>query len=115
MGPEIHAVTGAYGFTGKYIAARLLKAGKTARTLTNSLNREHPFGDKVPAFPLDFDDERELIRSLRGVSVLYNTYWVRFQAAGFSFEQALKNTKTLFSAARQADVGRIVHISITNP
>ena len=33
---EIHAVTGAFGCSGRYIARRLLQAGKTVRTLTNS-------------------------------------------------------------------------------
>jgi NADH dehydrogenase len=49
------------------------------------------------------------------VSVLYNTYWVRFNHRSFTHQQAVTNTKTLFSAARNAGVRRIVHLSITNP
>jgi NADH dehydrogenase len=49
------------------------------------------------------------------VSVLYNTYWVRFNAKTFTFASALKNVMTLFSSAKRAGVERIVHISITNP
>ena len=52
---------------------------------------------------------------LRGVSTLYNTYWVRFNHGTFSHQMAVQNTKTLFSAAKKAGVQRIVHVSITNP
>jgi nucleoside-diphosphate-sugar epimerase len=45
----IHAVTGAYGYSGKYIAQRLLDAGETVITLTNSLARPNPFGDRIMA------------------------------------------------------------------
>ena len=31
---ELHVVTGALGYSGKYIAKRLLAEGKTVRTLT---------------------------------------------------------------------------------
>ncbi|MGH8024447.1 MAG: NAD-dependent epimerase/dehydratase family protein, partial [Limisphaerales bacterium] len=49
------AVTGAFGYSGRYIARRLLDAGHTVMTLTNSANRENPFGDKVRVFPFNFD------------------------------------------------------------
>ena len=52
---------------------------------------------------------------MQGVSVLYNTYWVRFNHKGFSYEDAVKNTLAMFSAAGEAGVQRIVHLSITNP
>ena len=41
---ERHVVTGAFGYSGRYIAERLLQAGKHVRTLTNSPNREHRLG-----------------------------------------------------------------------
>ncbi len=44
---EIHAVTGAFGYSGRYIATRLLEQGRTVITLTNSVNRANPFGGKV--------------------------------------------------------------------
>jgi uncharacterized protein YbjT (DUF2867 family) len=111
----IHAVTGAYGYTGKYIAQRLLDQGQTVRTLTNSLSRANPFGDRVQALPFDFDRPSLLAEHLRGVAVLYNTYWVRFNHRLFKQTDAVDNTLTLIEAARQAGVQRIVHVSITNP
>ena len=109
------AVTGAFGYSGRYIAGRLLKAGKEVITLTNSLKRENPFGSGVRAFPLAFDQPEKLAASLKSVDVLFNTYWVRFNHRQFTHEQAVQNTLALFNAARQAGVRRIVHVSITNP
>ena len=83
--------------------------------LTNSVNRENPFGGKVQAFPLAFDQPDKLAAALAGVDVLYNTYWVRFNHRMFTHAQAVANTLVLFEAARRAGVRRVVHVSITNP
>ena len=112
---ELHVVTGAFGYSGKYIAERLLEAGCRVRTLTNSAHRPNPFGGRVEARPFDFDDRARLVESLQGATVLYNTYWVRFNSAGFTHAAAVENTRTLFRAAREAGVERVVHVSITNP
>ena len=112
---DVHAVTGAFGYSGKYIAQRLLAEGRSVITLTNSLRRENPFGERVRVHPFNFDAPEKLAESLRGVSVLYNTYWVRFNHGGFTHADAVRNTETLFRAAKAAGVGRVVHVSITNP
>ena len=108
-------VTGAFGYSGRYIAKRLLDAGHNVITLTNSVGRENPFGSKVRAFPFHFDEPGRLRASLQGVEVLINTYWVRFDHARFTHDEAVRNTKILFQAAKEAGVRRIVHVSITNP
>lgn len=112
---ELHVVTGAFGYSGKYIASRLLKAGKKVHTLTNSPNRSNPFGGEVTASPFHFDDVGNMTSSLDGASVLYNTYWVRFNHRDFTHQDAVENTIKLFRAAKEAGLRRIVHISITNP
>ncbi len=112
---ELHVVTGAFGYSGRHIAARLIRAGRRVRTLTNSPNREHPFGERVEPHPFHFDRPDRLEASLQGAAVLYNTYWVRFNHRDFRYSEAIENTRTLFAAARRANVGRIVHVSITNP
>ena len=115
MNKQIHAVTGAFGYSGKYIAQRLLAEGRQVITLTNSLHRENPFGQQVQAFPFHFDEPDKLAATLRDVEVLYNTYWVRFNHDDFAHETAVSNTLALFKAAQEAGVERIVHVSITNP
>jgi NADH dehydrogenase len=84
-------------------------------TLTNSLKRPNPFGEKVPAFSFHFERPELLTESLRGTDSLINTYWVRFDHRLFTHNEAVTNTKILFQAARDAGVRRIVHVSITNP
>jgi len=112
---SVFAVTGAFGYSGRYIAQRLLGQGKKVVTLTNSPRRGDPFGGGVEAFPLCFDAPEKLAKSLEGVSVLFNTYWVRFNHARFTHEEAVRNTRILFQAAKSAGVERVVHVSITNP
>ncbi len=112
---ELHVVTGALGYSGKYITRRLLDAGRRVRTLTGSPDRPNPFGDRLDVRPFDFDNSSGLIESLRGAAVLYNTYWVRFNHERFQHAAAVENTLKLFHAAKEAGVGRVVHVSITNP
>lgn len=108
-------VTGAFSYTGRFITQRLLRAGHVVRTLTGHPDRPNPFGHLVSVAPLAFDDRSALVGSLRGADVLYNTYWVRFARGPVSFDRAVVHTKVLIEAAQEAEVRRIVHISITNP
>ena len=112
--PELNVVTGAFGYTGKYITSRLLSMGKRVRTLTGHPDRHNPFGNQVRVSPFNFDNQIEQIKSLQGATTLYNTYWVRFSYGEVTFDKAIENTKTLIKAAEEAGVSRIIHISITN-
>jgi NADH dehydrogenase len=109
------AVTGAFSYSGKYITRRLLDRGEEVITLTGHPNRPDPFDGKVKAYPLDFEDQGELVTSLQGVDTFYNTYWVRFDKGDNTQPRAVENTRNLVRAAVDAGVQRIVHISITNP
>lgn len=109
------AVTGAFGYSGRYIARHLLDAGHSVLNLTNSGNRPNPFGERVEVSPFHFDEPSQLCRALQGVQVLVNTYWVRFDHRLFTHAQAVANTKVLLQTAREAGVRRVVHVSITNP
>jgi len=114
-GPQLHVVTGAFGYSGKYIARRLLEAGHRVRTLTNSPRRRNPFGERIEVRPFDCWSRFRLATSLQGATVLYNTYWVRFNHADFTHAAAVENTRRLFEAAGDAGIQRVVHLSITNP
>ena len=83
-GLGVHVVSGAFGYSGKYIAQRLLAAGHEVLTLTNSPSRTNLFGDKVRAVPFHFNQPDRLTESLRGVGCLINTYWVRFDHRRFT-------------------------------
>ncbi|MDL2268278.1 NAD-dependent epimerase/dehydratase family protein, partial [Desulfovibrio sp. OttesenSCG-928-G15] len=62
-GGGAHAVTGAFGFTGKYLAQRLLNSGKRVLTLTASPQRPNPFGDAVEARTFDFSRAEAMVEA----------------------------------------------------
>lgn len=109
------AVTGAFGYSGKYIARTLLTQGHEVITLTSKPDHLDPFNGQVAASPFNFEQPEKLVETLRGVDVLINTYWVRFDHGKNTYHQAVSNTRTLFQAAKEAGVQRVVHVSITNP
>ena len=112
--PKNAVVTGAFSYTGRYVARRLLEQGVSVRTLTRSTGRESPFGGMVKPFPLDFSDPDGLRLSMEGVGILCNTYWVRFGRGGTTFDQAVENSKVLFDDAANAGVERVVHFSVAS-
>lgn len=108
-------VTGAFSFTGRFIARRLMAQERRIKTLTNHAHREGTEDIKAEVAPLQFSNRDALVESLRGADVLYNTYWVRFRHRGINFGDAIANTRILMSAALAAGVRRVVHISVSNP
>jgi uncharacterized protein YbjT (DUF2867 family) len=115
MEPGFDVVTGAFSFTGRFIAGRLLAGGRRVRTLTNHPQRPGAHEIDVDVAPLQFTDRAALVESFRGAEVFYNTYWVRFRHGGIGFGDAVANTRTLMSAAAEAGVRKVVHISVSNP
>ena len=113
--PGFDVVTGAFSYTGRFIARKLLDDGRRVRTLTNHPHRPGAQELEVDVAPLDFTDRTALVESLRGADVFYNTYWVRFYHGGIGFGDAVANTRILMSAAAEAGVRKVVHISVSNP
>jgi uncharacterized protein YbjT (DUF2867 family) len=109
----VDVVTGAFSFTGRYVAARLLEDGREVRALTRKPQSDSPFGGRVEAFPLDFADRDALATALRGADTLFNTYWIRAPDRLTTFESAVRRSEGLVEAARLAGVGRIVQLSVT--
>ena len=108
-------VTGAFSFTGRFIARRLLAQERRIKTLTNHARRPGTEDITAGVAPLQFTDRDALVESLRGADVLYNTYWVRFQHGPVHFGEAVANTRILLGAARDAGVRKVVHVSVSNP
>lgn len=109
---EIHAVTGPFSYTGKYIARRLRQKGIAVRGLARNIPSEP---EDIDCRKLQFSDPYRLAADLHGTKVLYNIYWIRFARGGSSFDGAVRNTSVLSVAAKNAGVQRIVHISVSNP
>lgn len=115
MSRRVHAVTGAFGYSGSHIARLLLDRGEQVRTLTGHPGRPDPFGGRVEVARFRFDEPSAMRDALADVRVLYNTYWIRFDHGAATFAQAVEDNRALFRAAVDAGVERIVHASITNP
>jgi len=126
---ETIVITGAFSYTGRYATRILVERGYGVRTLTGHPERKPPllpnsgrslapgtsnFDQPISAFPYDFENPGSLRKSLEGASTLINTYWVRFPRRGVTFDTAVRNSRTLIHAARDAGVKRIVHVSIAN-
>ena len=112
--PPRDVVTGAFSFTGSYVAERLLARGRGVTTLTNHPDRPAPFADAVRVEPYRFDDPDALAASLDGAEVLYNTFWIRDPRAGSPPGDAVRYSRRLVEAAEAAGVERVVHLSVSN-
>jgi NADH dehydrogenase len=112
---DLDVVTGVYSYTGGFIAQELLRGGREVRTLSRRPEPGHPLAGKVQEGALQFADRDRLLRDLAGADTLYNTYWIRYEQGGRSFDAAVRNTRTLVEAARDAGIRRVVHISVSNP
>jgi NADH dehydrogenase len=115
MRRDVHAITGAFGYSGRHLAQVLLERGVRVRTLTGHPDRPDPFGGRVEVRPLPFGDPAALRAELADVRVLYDTYWIRFERGASTFARAVENGRALLRAAAESGVERIVHVSITNP
>jgi uncharacterized protein YbjT (DUF2867 family) len=111
---DFDVVTGASGYTGRYITRLLLSRGRRVRTLTGHPARANPFGDQIESAPFNFDRPDDLARSLEGADTVFNTYWIRFPYGGQTFDSAVENTRVMIAAATRAGVRKFVHISVTN-
>jgi uncharacterized protein YbjT (DUF2867 family) len=108
----IALITGASGFIGGAIAARLVDRAEV-RGLTSHPARNR-FGARVRSFAYDFDDPARMAAAFRGVDVFVNSYYVRFNYGGLTFEDAVARSRVLVGHARAAGVRRIVHVSVSN-
>lgn len=117
MSERVHVVTGAFGYSGRWIAQELISRGKKVRTLTNAIGRDDPFQGNIEVFPIDFSDHDSLVHSMRDADVLYNTYWVRYKNRkdGYAHDLAVENIRKLLHAAKDAGVKRVVHFSVAHP
>src|SRR6202158_5372435 len=108
----IDVVTGAFSYSGRFVAAQLLDRGRDVRTLTNHPRPDHPLASRIPTYPLDFSDSDALVAARPAADTLYNTYWVRAPHGSVTHGIAVENTRRMIDAARQARARRIVQTSI---
>ena len=109
----LNLVTGAFGFTGKYISDLLIKKGEKVRTLTSKTDI-NLYNENIEVFQYNFEDKEYLIKAMSGAEKLFNTYWIRFPYKSHTFEKVVFRTKILIDCAKEADIKKIIHISVSN-
>src|SRR5438874_5751773 len=109
---DVVLITGASGFIGGAIAERLI--GRASIRSLTSHPAKNRFGDRVVSFAYDFARPDRMAAAFDGVDVFVNSYYVRFNHAGATFERAVEHTRDLMALARRAGVRKIVHVSVSN-
>jgi uncharacterized protein YbjT (DUF2867 family) len=105
-------ITGASGFIGGAIAARLIDRAEV-RGLTSHPAKDR-FAGRVRSFGYDFDDPARMAPAFRDADVFVNSYYIRFPYRGLTFDHAVARTASLLAQAHAAGVRRIVHVSVSN-
>jgi uncharacterized protein YbjT (DUF2867 family) len=104
-------VTGATGYVGGRLVPELLAAGHRVRVLARSPERlrDQAWADRVEVVRGDATDAESLRPALAGVDV---AYYLIHGLGSRSFERQDRDTaQTFATAARQAEVGRLVYLS----
>ena len=117
------AVTGAWSYSGRAVAAALVRDGHRVVSLTNRLPPDpDPHRGRVRRIPYGQFSVPALAPSLDDAEAMYSGYWVRHdrppvghRGPWTSHAQAVEQSAALIEAARQAGVRRLVWTSIANP
>ena len=116
------AITGAWSYSGRYVARHLLDQGFEVLSLTNRpVSEPDPFRGVVKRVPFDFSPG-VMEKALEGVDVLASAYWSRHNRAPvghrgpwLSHAGAVERSRQLVEAAGRAGIRRLVWTSIANP
>lgn len=108
-------ITGAFSFSGKFIAQELINIGEKVITITGHPDYNSPYFGEVDIKSYEFNNFRALVNNFKGIDTFYNSYWIRFPYKETSWRDAIINSYKLFKACKLAGVKKIVHISVTNP
>ena len=122
MSENVAAVTGAWSFSGRRVAQRLLATGWTLRPISNRSPSPEtdPYNGLVRRIGYTHDVDR-LATELSGCRLLVSNFWTRHDkppightGPWLSHLQAVDQSAVLIKAAARAGVERLVWTSITN-
>ena len=108
-------ITGATGFVGGLLAARLVAEGRPVRALVRNLgDRERLPDPRVELAVGHLDDEESLVRAADGCEVVYHVAGVNQLCLADPaplYRVNVEGTRRMLEAARRAGVRRVVHTS----
>ena len=108
-------ITGATGFVGGLLAARLVAEGRPVRALVRNLgDRERLPDPRVELAIGHLDDEESLVRAADGCEVVYHVAGMNplcLADPAPLYRVNVEGTRRMLEAARRAGVRRVVHTS----
>jgi NADH dehydrogenase len=107
------AITGATGFVGRYIVEQLLRREHDVRALVRDPSRAGWLRDRgVGLVEGDLEDQAALRALVQGAGALVHLVGIILEIGRQTFERVhVGGTRHLLDAAREAGVGRFVHMS----
>lgn len=107
------AVTGATGFVGRHIVERLLRRDHAVRVLARHPDRAGWMRDRgVEVVPGDLDAQDALLALVRGAGAVVHLVGIIEELGRQSFQRVhIDGTRHVVTAAREAGVSRLVHMS----
>jgi len=107
------ALTGATGFVGRFIVEHLLRREHEVRALVRDPSRAGWLRDRgVALVPGDLEDQEALRSLTRGAGAVVHLVGIILEIGRQTFERVhVVGTRHLVDAAREAGVGRFVHMS----
>jgi uncharacterized protein YbjT (DUF2867 family) len=111
------AVTGATGFVGRHVVARLTSRGHRVRALVRFPDRaRRALASLPPPVPQlvvgDLDDAAALATLMRGADAVIHLVGIIVEAGSATFHAVhVEGTRRMLAAARDAGVRRFVHMS----
>src|SRR5918994_3629014 len=106
-------ITGATGFVGGLLAARLVAEGRPVRALVRHLgDRERLPDPRVELAVGNLDDEESLVRAADGCEVVYHVAGMNQLCLADPaplYQVNVEGTRRMLEAARRAGVRRVVH------
>lgn len=110
-------ITGATGYIGRHLVARLVAQGERPRCLVRSLERARHIlpADKVEFIQGDTTRPTSLVEAVQGVDTIIHAGFMtadRKQSEGSRYEETnVVGTANLVAAAKRADVKRMIEMS----
>jgi NADH dehydrogenase len=106
-------ITGATGFIGRHVVARLVADGRRVRVLLPTGVEPLPtWGEAVEVISSSMTDEEALFRAVSGTHVIIHLANAQWWGRRRDLERVeLEGTRAVIAAARAARVGRIITLS----
>jgi nucleoside-diphosphate-sugar epimerase len=104
-------VSGASGFLGRYVVARLLECGHNVRAIVRPASSVPPWAGEVEIFCADLRTHDNLVGAFEGVDAVVHLAAATSGDEDFQFTTTVVATERFLDAMSKSSVKRLVHVS----